>query len=70
METQKLKCCVRECNSRDTHEHRGIGTDNLGRSITFVVQLCEPCKDEIQSKKTHYTFRQTDSIVFVRELHS
>ena len=41
METQKQKCCVRECDSRDTHEHRGVGTDNLGRSITFVVQLCE-----------------------------
>ena len=41
METQKQQCCVRECDSRDTQEYRGIGTDNLGRSITFVVQLCE-----------------------------
>lgn len=69
METQKQQCCVRECNSCDTHEHRGIGTDNLGRSITFIVQLCKPCKDALQSKKVHYTFRQTDSIVFVRELY-
>ena len=70
METQKLKCCVRECNSRDTQEYRGIGTNNLGRSITFIVQLCKPCKDALQSKKAHYTFRQTDSLVFVRELYS
>ena len=69
METQKQQCCVRECDSRDTHEHRGIGTDNLDRSITFVVQLCKPCKDELQSKKAHYTFRQADSLVFVRELY-
>ena len=69
METQKPKCCVRECDSRKTHEHRGVGTDNLGRSITFVVQLCKPCKDEILSKKAHYTFRQADSLVFVRELY-
>ena len=33
METQKQQCCVRECDSRNTHEHRGIGTDNLGRQI-------------------------------------
>ena len=69
METQKQQCCVRECDSRDTQEHRGIGTDNLGRSITFIVQLCKPCKDALQSKKVHYTFRQADSIVFVRELY-
>ena len=69
METQKLKCCVRECDSRDTQEYRGIGTDNLGRSITFVVQLCKPCKDEIQSKKVHYTFYEAGSLVFVRELY-
>ncbi|RKU10825.1 hypothetical protein C6503_19255 [Candidatus Poribacteria bacterium] len=69
METQKQQCCVRECDSRDTHEHRGVGTDNLGRSMTFVVQLCEPCKDGILSKKVHYTFRQADSLVFVRELY-
>ena len=69
METQKQQCCVRECDSRDTHEHRGVGTDNLGRSIAFVVQLCDPCKDALQSKKAHYTFRQADSLVFVRELY-
>ena len=69
METQKPKCCVRECNSRDTHEHRGVGTDNLGRSITFVVQLCDPCKDALVEQKAHYTFRQVDSLVFVRELY-
>ena len=69
METQKQQCCVRECDSRDTHEHRGIGTDNLGRSITFVVQLCDPCKDALVKQKAHYTFRQDDSLVFVRELY-
>ena len=70
METQKQQCCVRECDSRDTHEHRGVGTDNLGRSITFIVQLCDPCKDALVGQKAHYTFRQADSIVFVRELYS
>ena len=55
METQKQQCCVRECDSRDTHEHRGIGTDNLGRSITFIVQLCKPCKDALQSSRRHTT---------------
>ena len=69
METQKPKCCVRDCDSRNTHEHQGIGTDNLGRTTTFIVQLCKPCKDALQSKKAHYTFRQADSIVFVRELY-
>ena len=69
METQKLKCCVRECDSRDTQEYRGVGTDNLGRSITFVVQLCKPCKDALVGQKAHYTFRQADSLVFVRELY-
>ena len=69
METQKQQCCVRECDSRDTQEYQGIGTNNLGRTVTFIVQLCKPCKDALQSKKVHYTFRQTDSIVFVRELY-
>ena len=69
MKTQKQQCCVRECDSRNTHEHRGVGTDNLGRSITFVVQLCDPCKDVLVEQKAHYTFRQADSIVFVRELY-
>ena len=41
METQKPKCCVRECDSRDTHEYQGVGIDNRRRSITFIVQLCE-----------------------------
>ena len=70
MPTQKPKCCVRECDSRDTQEYRGVGTDNLGKSITFIVQLCKPCKDGIVSQKVHYTFRQAGSIVFVRELYS
>ena len=70
METQKPKCCVRECESRNTREYRGVGTDNLGRSIPFIVQLCKPCKDGIVSKQVNYTFRQADSIVFVRELYT
>ena len=69
MKTQKPKCCVRECDSRDTQEYRGVGTDNRRRSVTFVVQLCEPCKDGIVSQTVHYTFREADSIVFVRELY-
>ena len=69
METQKQQCCVRECDSHDTHEHRGVGTDNLGRPTTFIVQLCKPCKDALQSKKVHYTFYEAGSLVFVRELY-
>ena len=41
----------------------------LAGSITFIVQLCKPCKDGILSKKVNYTFRQADSLVFVRELY-
>ena len=51
METQKPKCCVRDCDSRDTHEHRGKGTDNFGRSIPFIVQLCDPCKERAPVKE-------------------
>ncbi len=69
METQKPKCCVRECDSHDTQEYRGIGVDNRRRSVTFVVQLCKPCKDGIASKQVHYTFYEAGSLVFVRELY-
>ena len=64
-----MKCCVRECNSHNTHEYQGKGTDNRGRSATFIVSLCDPCKDEFMEKKAHYTFQKADSIVFVEELH-
>ena len=69
METQKPKCCVRDCNSRDTHEHRGRGTDTLGRSITFIVQLCNSCKDALTEKQVNYTFYRAGSLVFVEELY-
>ena len=69
METRKPKCCVRDCDSRDTHEHRAKGTDNLGRSIPFIVQLCDPCKDALLSKKVNYTFYRAGSLVFVHELY-
>lgn len=69
MEIQKQKCCVRECDSRDTHERRGTGTDNHGRSISFIVHICDPCKDAILSKKANYTFYQAGSLVFVHELY-
>ena len=55
METQKPKCCIHECDSRDTQEYRGVGTDNLGRTATFVVQLCEPCKDAAVWSRSHTT---------------
>ena len=69
METQKPKCCVRECDSHDTQEHRGGGTDNLGRSITFIVRVCDPCKDAIMQKKVNYTFYRAGSLVFVEEIY-
>ena len=69
METQKPKCCVRDCDSRGTHEHRAKGTDNLDRSITFIVQLCDPCKDALLSKKVNYTFYRAGSLAFVEELY-
>lgn len=68
METQKPKCCVRDCDSRDTREYRGRGRDNHGRSATFIVRLCNTCKDGIQAKKVHYTFSHAESLVFVAEI--
>ena len=53
METQKQQCCVRECDSRNTHEHRGVGTDNLGRptilhrSTLQAVQGRAPVKQKV-----------------------
>ena len=69
METQTQTCCVRACDSRDTQEYRAKGMDTLGRSITFTVQLCQPCKDGIVSKQADYTSRQADTLVFVHELY-
>ena len=63
------KCCVRECDSRDTHEHEGKGTDNLGRSITFILRICDPCKDAIATNKVNYTFYRAGSLVFVEEIY-
>lgn len=65
----KPRCCVRDCASRDTHEHRGKGTDNLGRSITFTVRVCDPCKDALMEKKVNYTFYRTGTLVFVEEIY-
>ena len=67
--SRKTKCCVRECNSRDIHEHRGRGTDNLGRSITFILRICDPCKDGLMEKKVNYTFHNAGTVVFVEEVY-
>lgn len=67
--SRKPKCCVRDCDSRDTHEHRGRGKDNLGRSVTFIVHVCKPCKDGLMEKKINYTFYRCDTIVFVEEIY-
>ena len=67
--SRKSKCCVRECNAHDTHQHQGRGKDNLGRSVTFILQLCDPCKEGIQTKKVHYTFYRAGSVVFVAEIY-
>ena len=69
MEIQKPKCCVRGCDSRDTHEHRAKGVDNLGRSITFIVRVCGPCKDALTEKNLNYTFYRAGSLAFVEELY-
>ena len=69
METQKQQCCVRECDSRNTHEHRGIGTDNLGRSIHLHCSTLQAVQGRAPVKEVHYTFRQAGSLVFVRELY-
>lgn len=65
----KSKCCVRDCDSRDTHEHRGKGTDNLGRPITFIACVCDPCKDALMEKKVNYTFYRAGTLVFVNEIY-
>lgn len=67
--SRKTKCCVRECNSRDIHEHRAKGTNNLGRSITFTLRICDPCKDGLMKKKANYTFYRCGTIVFVEEVY-
>ena len=69
MPTQKPKCCVRDCDFRDTHEHRTKGVDNLGRSITFIVRVCCPCKDALTKKKVNCTFYRAGSLAFVEELY-
>ena len=65
----KSKCCVRDCDSRDTHEYQARGTDNRSRSVTCIVSLCDPCKDGFLKKKVHYTFSKADTVVFVNEIY-
>ena len=65
----KLKCCVRDCDSHDTREYQGRGRDNLGRSATFTVRLCDTCKDGIQAKTVNYTFHTAGTVVFVAEVY-
>lgn len=67
--SRKTKCCVRDCESRETREYQGRGRDNLGRSRTFIVRLCDTCKDGITEKKVHYTFHTAGTVVFVAELY-
>ena len=67
--SRKTKCCVRDCGSHDTHEHRGKGTDNLGRSITFTLRICDPCKDGLMEKTVNYTFHNAGTVVFVEEVY-
>ena len=68
MGTQKPKCCVRGCDSHDTHEHRSKGMDKIGRPITLIVRLCDPCKDVLTDQKVNYTFYRVGSLAFVEEL--
>ena len=63
------KCCVRECNSTHTREYDARGVDNRGRSVPFIVQLCNRCKAGISEKKVHYTFSHAGGVVFVAEIY-
>ena len=66
--TEKRKCCVRACDARDTHEHRGKGTNNLGQSVHFIVRVCDACRKELAAKEVNYTFYRAGSLVFVEEI--
>ena len=67
--SKKLKCCIRDCDSRDTHEQRGRGRNNLGRSVTFILCICDPCKDALTEKTAHYIFHEAGTVVFVEEIY-
>ena len=69
MGTQKPKCCVRGCDSRDTQEYRAKGSDQREQPITLIVRLCDPCKDALTEKKVNYTFYRAGSLAFVEELY-
>ena len=68
METQKAKCCVRGCDSRDTHEQFLKGTDAQGRTARFFVRLCRNCKDKVLAEKIDYSYYRVGTLIFVEEI--
>lgn len=62
-------CCVRGCESKETHEHRiPTGQGAFGKKLTYIVRICEPCRKALVSKPIQVNYFQCGGLAFVNEI--
>jgi len=69
---KKPKCCVRGCESTHIQEHRIKHDSDIGfaKKLTYIVRICEPCREALAGKPTIQTYWQCGTLAFVNELWS
>ena len=67
--SKTVQCCVRGCESRDTHQHNISGaTGAFGAKLTYIVRVCDDCKDRLTSKSVNFNFYRVGSLAFINEI--
>jgi len=63
-------CCVRDCQSAMTREHRIKGESfvSFRKSLTYIIRICDPCRKVLSEKSLRLTYFQCGGLAFVNEL--
>lgn len=62
-------CCVRACQSDHIQEHRIKGGQGPFRKpLTYIVRICELCRDALIDKPVGMKYFQCGGLAFVHEL--
>lgn len=62
-------CCVRDCESTQTHEHYiPIGQGAFGKKLTYVVRICESCRQALVGIPIQCNYFQCGGLAFVNEI--
>ena len=63
-----MTCCVRGCESPNTHEHHVNGAKGaFGRQMKYIVRICEACKS-LLDQPIRLNYFQCGGLAFVNEI--